>query len=68
MMSKVDDCRDVITRIVRNNQIDINYAKQIASAILERQERDKHSPNQTMLAHIPPQDQTLTHPSKAIAH
>lgn len=38
-LSKIYDCREAITRFVRNNSIDFGWAKQVCSELLEAQER-----------------------------
>ena len=40
-LNQVHDCRDAITRIVRNNTVDFAWAKQVCQAILENQEREE---------------------------
>ena len=40
-LSKIHDCREAITRFVRNNTVDFNLAKQVNNALLDKQEKDK---------------------------
>ena len=35
-LSQIDDCREAITRFVKNNQVDFALAKQVCDALLER--------------------------------
>jgi hypothetical protein len=38
-LTQINDCREAITRFVRNNSIDIPFAKQVCRAIIDHQEQ-----------------------------
>ena len=39
-LSQVNDCREGITRFVKNNTVDYKWAQQVCAALLEQQERE----------------------------
>lgn len=39
-ISQFNDCRDAITRIVKNNTVDYKWAGKVCSSLLEQQEHD----------------------------
>ena len=45
-LSKIYDCREAITRFVKNNTVDFNLAKQVNNALLDKQERDREREKQ----------------------
>ena len=40
-LSRINDCRDAITRFVKNNSIDFVFAEKVCSALLDNQERQE---------------------------
>lgn len=40
-LSQINDCREAITRIVKNNTVDFNWAKQVCTALIEQQDREQ---------------------------
>lgn len=39
-MSQIHDCREAITRFVKNNTVDYKWAQKICTAVLEQQEKE----------------------------
>lgn len=48
-LSQIYDCREALTRFVKNNTVDFNLAKQVCNALLEKQERDKERERQIQM-------------------
>ena len=45
-LSQIYDCREGLTRFVKNNTVDFNLAKQVCNALIDKQERDKERERQ----------------------
>lgn len=45
-LNQVHDCREAITRIVRNNSVDFAWAKQVCSALIDSQDREQRDMQQ----------------------
>ena len=40
-LSRIYDCREAITRFVKNNTVEFNHAKQVCQALIDQQERNE---------------------------